>query len=359
MARTPLLKQLVRMARIAHVGSDQQLGFDAAREALASRRKFLGAAGGALALGMLPTGTFAAAALPSVAIVGGGLAGLTCAYRLKRRLGLKATVYEANTRLGGRCHTDRTNFGAQIAEHGGELIDTGHKQIRRLAQELGLELDDMLAAQADGAEDFNFFDGARYDAEAVYADFRAIYPQLQSDIQDAPFPTTWDNYTARGQELDQMSIDDWITAYVPGGLASRFGQLLSVAYEIEYGVATAQQSALNMLYLLGFSSKKTFEIFGESDERFHIRGGNDLLVSCLADALNASQLQMRHRLTRIAQSGAGYLLDFSTPGGIVQVQADHVVLALPFSILRSSVDYSQAGFDDRKRMAIEEQPHLG
>src|SRR6476469_604319 len=39
---------------------------------------------------------------PRVAIVGGGLAGLTCAYRL-RQAGVFATVYEGNSRLGGRC----------------------------------------------------------------------------------------------------------------------------------------------------------------------------------------------------------------------------------------------------------------
>ena len=36
------------------------------------------------------------------------------------------------------------------------------------------------------------------------------------------------------------------------------------------------------------------------------------------------------------------------------VVADKVVLALPFSILRSSVDYSRAGFKQRKAVAIEE-----
>jgi monoamine oxidase len=345
------------MARIARVGAEQGLDFAAAREQLASRRRFLGTAGSALALGMLPAATLAAPRpLPSAAIVGGGLAGLSCAYRLKRKLGLKATVYEANTRLGGRCHTDRDNFGAQIAEYGGELIDTGHVEIQRLAKELGLELDDMLAAQAPGAQDFNFFDGAPYSAEDAYDDFRAIYPQLKRDIRDAPFPTTWESYTARGQELDRMSIDDWISAYVPGGLASRFGQLLAVAYVIEYGAPSADQSALSMLYLLGFSSKQEFQIFGESDERYHIRGGNDLLVTRLADEIGASRLRMEHRLTRIAQFDAGFVLDFDTPDGMVQVQADHVVLAIPFTILRSGVDYSLAGFDALKRIAIDELP---
>jgi monoamine oxidase len=50
---------------------------------------------------------------------------LTSAYRLKQS-GIIATVYEANTRLGGRCWARRGDFAqGQIAERGGELIDQG------------------------------------------------------------------------------------------------------------------------------------------------------------------------------------------------------------------------------------------
>ena len=89
-----------------------------------------------------------------VVVVGAGLAGLTCAYRLKRN-GITATVYEANTRLGGRCWTRRDDFAhGHIAEHGGELIDQGHTTIRQLAQELGLPLDNLLAAEPNGSTIF-------------------------------------------------------------------------------------------------------------------------------------------------------------------------------------------------------------
>ncbi len=76
---------------------------------------------------------------PVIAIIGGGLAGLTCAYRL-RQGGLDATVYEAAPRLGGRCYTLRNFFDEnQTIERGGELIDSDHVHIRRLARELELD----------------------------------------------------------------------------------------------------------------------------------------------------------------------------------------------------------------------------
>ena len=75
-----------------------------------------------------------------------------------------------------------------------------------------------------------------------------------------------------------MSVYDWIETRVPGGHGSPLGQLLDVAYTIEYGADTTDQSSLNLVYLLGFQpNANRLVVFGESDERFHVRGGNEQL----------------------------------------------------------------------------------
>jgi monoamine oxidase len=57
-------------------------------------------------------------------VIGAGVAGLTCAYRLHQH-GLRCAVYEASDRVGGRTRTLRGYFaGGQIVEQGGEAIDT-------------------------------------------------------------------------------------------------------------------------------------------------------------------------------------------------------------------------------------------
>jgi monoamine oxidase len=111
------------------------------------RRELLAGGAGLAVAGALSKVPLArAATAPRIVIVGAGLAGLTCAYRLKQA-GITAKVYEASERVGGRCWTIRDYFAdKQIAEHGGELIDQGHTQIRQLAQSLGRKLDNLLSA---------------------------------------------------------------------------------------------------------------------------------------------------------------------------------------------------------------------
>ncbi|MFL6557279.1 MAG: flavin monoamine oxidase family protein, partial [Bacillus sp. (in: firmicutes)] len=190
---------------------------------------------------------------PRIVIVGAGLAGLTCAYRLKQA-GITSTVYEATERVGGRCWTRRGYFQeAQIVERGGELIDTDHKEIQELAKELGLELDNLIKAETIGTKPFYFFDQRPYSVTDVTNDFIKILPKLQRDIKEVGEATLYNNYTARGYELDHMSIVDYINEIVHDGINSRFGKLLALAYTIENGADAHKQSALNLLYLLGFT----------------------------------------------------------------------------------------------------------
>src|SRR5688500_14116925 len=157
MAHTPFCQSLRRIAADARASAETGLEVEHVWEkraaATLSRRQFLATA--AVASAALGAGPLVRAAKPSgtsarVVIIGAGLAGLTCAYRLKQA-GVDATVYEASTRVGGRCWTRRNDFlDGQIAEHGGELIDQGHTSIRQLAQELKLPLDNLLAAEPSG-----------------------------------------------------------------------------------------------------------------------------------------------------------------------------------------------------------------
>ena len=346
MARTPLMAHVE--SAIESIAAQQ--GGRTTRREVIKRAAVAGA-------GLTALGSFAplarGAAAPRVAIVGGGLAGLTCALRLKQA-GINATVYEASSRVGGRCFTGRGVFEeGQIFERGGELIDNGHLAVKQLAQELGLDLDNLVQAEAAGTEMLGYFDGRPYSFAAMTDDLKVVWQQLHKDTIAASYPTTYLSSTQRGRELDQISIAGWIDAYVPGGLASQLGQLLDVAYNIEYGAETTDQSCLNMLYLLGYIGPGQFRTFGKSNEKFHVRGGNDLIVSRMKAQLE-SQIQIGAELTAISLSNGGtYTLTIRFGSASTTVMADHVVLALPFSLLRS-VSFSKAGFTSTKVKAIRE-----
>ena len=370
MARTPLAAKLEEAASIANESSQRELPVERVIRERITRRELLRRSGsiglaGAAALTIGRLGGVRAAPLgkPRIAVIGAGLAGLTCAYRLKQA-GYAAMVYEAAPdRVGGRCWTIRGVFdGGQIAEHGGEMIDQGHTAIRHLTRELGLKLDNLLAAQENGTEDFFYFDGAPYSVADATDDIKAIWQQLHSDVSAASYPTLYDNYTQRGWELDHMSITDYINTYVPasakgydvgGGMLSKLGQLLDVAYNIEYGADCSTQSSLNMLYLLAYSGQGQLRIFGPSNEKYHVEGGNDQITQALAGSLG-SQIALGMELTAIARNSDGtYGLSFRGQMGATVV--DRVVLALPFSQLKS-VDYSTADFGTLKDTAIQNLP---
>jgi len=343
MARTPLMNSLQ----------------DAAAEAAAdrggvTRRQALTGAAAAAAVAALPARAFAApspGATPRVVVVGGGLAGLTAAYRLGQA-GITAQLHEASQRLGGRCWSG--TLGGQVYEHGGELIDQGHTQTRQLAQSLGLALDNLHQAEQNGTEPLFYFDGRPYTFTDATNDLKGIWQKVHSDVSAASYPTLYNVSTERGRELDAMSIVDWINESVPGGIGSRLGQLLDVAYNIEYGAESSQQSSLNLLYLLGYSGQGQLRIFGPSNEKYHVTGGNDQITTALGQRL-AGQVTLGSELVAIVRNANGtYALTFNQGGTRTQVAADQVVLALPFSILRSSVDWKKAGFDSRKATAIRE-----
>ncbi len=342
MARTHLASQV--QAAVIRTGSS---GFTL------TRRQFLQSVGTAAAVLSLPRPA-AAATAPRIAVVGAGLAGLTAAYRL-RQAGYIATVYEASTRVGGRCWTRRGEFAdGQITEHGGELIDSSHIAIRHLAKELGLALDNLYQAEAKGTEPLYLFDGAPYTYGQATADIKQIWQKLHKDLSQASYPTLYNSYTQRGLQLDQLSIIDWIEETVPGGTTSKLGRLLDIAYNIEYGAECSEQSALNLLYLLGYRGQGQLRIFGPSNEKFHVRGGNDQIAARLAGAL-AGQIVTDHALTAVRQNANGtFTLTFLTGQSTRDVVADKVVMTVPFGVMREAVDFTRAGFRPLKQVAIAE-----
>jgi monoamine oxidase len=363
---------LTRMLREALAACDEAVSVGAPigevtamraeRAAVRDRRRFLAGAAMATAASILPRRSFALGT-PRVVIVGGGIAGLTCAYDLWRQRGIAAQIHEWSGRVGGRVQTLRGYFAnGQTAEQHGEFISSEHSATLRLAREFGLGLENTDAFPQD-LNDTCWFSGERYTQRELNEDWRDFgYALFREAVRRAP-NANYKNYSHDAYVWDHMSVAEWIDRYVPDGLSGRFGKMCYSDVISEYGGPPEQQSALNLLYILGYDAStvsgyqpRNYPVVAGSDEKWHLAGGNDQLVSGLAARLPEGTIHHGHRLIALKENAdRTYTCTFEVNSATIEAVADHVVLAIPFTTLRH-VDLGQVHLSPLKRRAIETLP---
>jgi monoamine oxidase len=351
MPRTPLFGLVQRSLRLARLSAargepldeitDRARGVAHQRNDI-SRRRFLAitaAASAAMALdGCLPrrrTGS----PLPEprddvepVLIIGAGIAGLTAAYRLRQH-GVPVRVIEAQQRVGGRMYSLRNTFAdGQLCELGGELIDTGHSSIRALAAELGIELDDLRQVDAGFEPDVWWVGGRRRSTAEVIGALAPVAARLDSDR--AAWPEEFDptyRHPSGAESLDRISIAAWLDR---AGASGWIRELLDVAFTTEYGMPLDEQSALNLLTMLTLRGD-TLEMYGVSDERFHVHEGNDTIPLTLARYLGDA-IETGTVLESVSQRGDGrFTCSLRRGSSSGDATASHLLLAIPFTTLRN------------------------
>jgi monoamine oxidase len=290
-----------------------------------------------------------------VAVIGAGIAGLHCAYRLYQA-GVEVTVYEAASRVGGRMFSVRDeDYDGQSFELGGELIDSNHVTMLALAEELEIELDDRLSDQSIQA-DVWFVGGAEIPEAKIVEQFAAVAPVMAEAVAAADDEDDDTAFVA----LDQTALSDWLDEHVPSAEYPELYAILSSAYRGEFGLETDQQSALNLLYLVGSDDPDPFRIFGESDERYHAHEGSEQFPLRLANRLTEDghakhRLVLETKLLAVRGGDArGFTLELldSETGARQEATFDHVVLAIPFSVLRKLT--LDVPLSDLKRQIIDE-----
>lgn len=318
-----------------------------------SRRQFLGATAAA---GLIPLACGGDDGPPApkpdvrVGVIGGGMAGLHAAYRLKKG-GVLATVYEASNRVGGRMFTARGMYpDGQVAELGGELIDTGHEVMQALAAELELELDDLYANEpANFARDTYYFEGARVTETQLIDLFRPVATKMAEAVAAAE--AEGDAGAAEFERLDALSIAEWLAG--EGQADPLLAKILELTYTGEYGLQAEEQSIFNLLYLIDYDAPDPFHLYGDSDERFHTHSGSDSFPTKLAEALS-SQVQLDTLLEKVERLADGrYKCSFQRGSGAFEDTVDHLILALPFTKLRE-VDLTAAGISTEKQEVIDQ-----
>jgi monoamine oxidase len=344
MARTPAMDALLRAIRTARFA--RRAGIPPAeaaglRDAAITRRRLL-RAGAAAAGAAILHGCAAPRGEPEipapertsvrVAVVGGGLAGLHCAWRLGK-LGVAADVFEASGRVGGRVFSDRTSFGSLSCELGGELVDSNHETMHALAAEFGLELLDFTTDDPAVAPWIAHVGGRRVPEGELLEGLAPILAKVDAAVEPLGEEDVTRDGPAATVPLDRLSIREWLDGAGAEGPARAF---LEVAYLTEYGLETDDASALDLLTMIG-TDPEAFAVFGESDERYRFRTGNETVTERLAAGLGEGRLHRASALVAVRRAPDGRVIltfDRGTLLGAREVAADRAVIAIPFTLLR-------------------------
>jgi len=298
-----------------------------------SRRKFLKqastvAAGSILLPSILTANNFSSK--KNVVIVGAGMAGLNAAYQLKK-LGISSTVYEASARPCGRMFTMKDYFGKDLTtDIGGEFVDTSHEDILGLLKEFNLEYydlrEDKMEAQA------YYFEGKLFSEADLATALKPFIPQLVKDLAFLPAELNYKNAAAI-EKLDNISITEYMASI---GISGWLYKFINVMITREYGMEASEQPAINFLVMLDKDATNTSDaIFGSGHEVFKIKGGSQHLANALYKKVEEKVI-LKHRLNSIKQlPGNRYQLAFSNSSKTILTTADLVILALPYSVLRS------------------------
>jgi monoamine oxidase len=119
-----------------------------------------------------------------------------------------------------------------------------------------------------------------------------------------PLPEEWPWITwdapAGAEALDRLSLGEWLLGVEMDGW---FRDLLDVGFTTEFGLEAEEQSTLNLHTLID-TNPDEFVIYGESDERFHVKGGNDGIPRALAQELEP-WIERGVRLESVRQRGDG------------------------------------------------------
>ncbi|MBY8885457.1 NAD(P)/FAD-dependent oxidoreductase [Streptomyces sp. PTM05] len=292
-----------------------------------------------------------------VVVVGAGLAGLGTAYELAR-LGCDVTVLEASTRAGGRAYTVREPFADGLYAEAGAMTVTPHcHYVMHYLKELGvgLEPSDLLDA------DFSYFLGSRFVRPEV-ADLadsglplsgeekgldigmmmeryvRALCQELQPDLGTPEWEVTdrlapYDRRSVIEVLKERGASDAAITLLEPMFLEMRGGDL---------------DTASALSWLRHESSPRSLTL---ADDRWaKIRGGTDRFPAAFADRLR-DRIHYAKPVVRVTQDDTAARVTFVDGGGFHTMEADRVVLAVPFSAMRR-IDLSNAGLSAAKHAAI-------
>jgi monoamine oxidase len=301
----------------------------------ASRRTFLKNTALVSAGALLGNKLFAAgsAAKPTVAVIGGGGAGLMAAYVLQQH-NIPFTVYEASERYGGRMYSERNWIDTNVAtDLGGEFVDEEHEDLRSVCKELGIELYDLRKDKLF-YEKFFVVDDKRYTPADLHDALLPFADAINADIKSLPeFPTYKNADTFK--QFDSITIIQYMDNL---GITGWLKKLVDVIYTSEYGMESSEQTAMNFLITIKPPVKNTtavYRIYGDTHEIYKIKGGSQTVPDKLYEKIGKF-VKLKNELIAYNKTADNqYELTIKTDNKNISTTVDYIILCIPFTVLRT------------------------
>jgi monoamine oxidase len=292
-----------------------------------------------------------------VLIIGGGVAGLTAAYELKKRK-ISFRLLEASPRISGRIWTLRNmNISSQNADLGGENIELSHHAILELAKELKLTVAEISPQMAytwlSKGQDFSKLEWQRESQK-----LENLFKKIQSEAygSSAQFLTQKSFLQfPRAVVFDQMSVLEFL-AVLNKDMSSWMRPFLLNITESTWGASAEQVSALHLIHWMR-------ESFSNQRRKFYrIDGGSGNLTQALYDRVSGvipdRYVKVQHRLKSINRSAKKWTLDFETPKGSREFSAQAVIFTAPSSMYEGIKGWENLPGLENKISGME-KPRLG
>lgn len=302
-----------------------------------------------------------------IAIVGGGVAGSYCAYRLSHASPARSVqLFEASDRIGGRLWSVALDgVAGSPAEIGGMFFGDMQRNVFGLIdQELKLPYAPVTWTRRHQylrgkyLTDDSYSDGAAvpfnlppreagkgpvelllYAIDAIVPNFMDLWPMDRSRPDQTPRATI---ARLRGIVYDGRNLWDW-----------GFWNLLSAVVSNEgYNLLLATLGS-SSVFRNANAYDAIWTFMHESSQDFYkITAGYQTLPETLVNRAGPTcNVHMEHRLFRVERRKNKFLLHFETDNGVSTVKADQLILAMPRrSIELIDIDETILDSDVRRNM---------
>jgi monoamine oxidase len=265
-----------------------------------------------------------------VIVVGAGIAGLTSAFELMEA-GHDVMVLEARMRSGGRVHTLREPFADDLyAEAGAIDVGDGYPLITRYIRLFDLPLIEVPVSPktVTYARGHRYVSTQNQDPDWPY--------RLRPAERQLGRAGIWEKYVVSAYaQIGEPSANAWPQAVERDFDSQTLNELLlrrglsedavAVLHLTLYGDDYDHVSALQSLMSESFLARNR--------KWMMIQGGNDRLPKAFAAKLG-SRLRYGAKVVKLAQDAQKARVSVLHATGLQQLDADHVIVAIPFSVLR-------------------------